>query len=449
MVGHLATLVVGFATSVVISHVGVAELGRWRLAQAIVMYLLVLTDAGLSLLAIREVARQPAEARRYAGPVVVVRTALTLATVAAAIAIVRPGSSNASWFYLAMVLTTLPAAISLIHIVQGQQRMGLYALVRLAAGAFALGVGLLLFAISRDLVLLVIPVVVVGLGVNAALAVHLTRSHRLVLVAGPPRWWLDLLRQGAPFLVGALSIQLISNADAVIIGTSRGEAELGIYAAAYVLAGQLLFLSGPIASVVYPRLTVIAADPSRFALAVKELTGLLGLLVIPVCVGAALTAPSLVIVIYGQAYERSIVLLAVLMGMPLIGFYNVALSQALNAARSHNAVARIAVLAAAVSVLLNVALVPRFGLLAAAIVAVVTEAVTAAAYTHAVRSLAPLRAYVSALDAAAVMAAVVVGLQLVDAPLAAVVVAGMAAYGTMLLLRRPPSLSTLRRVTGI
>ena len=450
MASHIATLLVGLTVSIVISRVGVEELGRWRLAQAIVTYALVGSDAGLTLLAIREVARRPLEVSRYAGPVLFIRFVLALVAIAVGVLVIAPGSDNeAGWFYVAMFLTVVPAALSLIHVAQGLQRMHAYALVRFVSGALASAVGLGAFVVTHNLVLLVVPVIGIGLIVDVGLAAYLRRTAGIAFHTGTPRLWWELLVRGLPFLVGALAIQLISNADAVIIGTSRGEAELGLYAAAYVLAGQLLFLAGPIASVVYPRLAMLHEQGAGFERAVRDFSGVLGLLVVPVCVGAAIIAPSLIDVIYGREYERSVALLTVLMGMPLIGFYNVAMSQALNAARKHATVARVAVLAAAVNVALNVALVPSVGLIGAAIAAVITEVVAATAYTRvmlATSGLAPLRAYLGTIDAVVVMAVVVLLLRIADVALPLSVLMGFAVYAGVVLLRRPDSLATAYRL---
>jgi O-antigen/teichoic acid export membrane protein len=450
MVSHLATLLVGFTTSIVISHVGAQELGRWRFAQAIVMYLIVATDAGLSMLAVREVARSRTDLDRYAGPLLVIRLLLASVALTTSILIIGPGSNaDAGWFYVAMILTIVPAALSLAHIVQGLEKMRTYALVRFVSGGLASSIGLVAFVLTHNLITLVIPVIVVGLIVDLGLVVYLRAIVAFDFRIGTPRLWMELLLPALPFLVGALCIQLISNVDAVIIGTSLGERELGIYAAAYVLAGQFLLLSGPISWAMYPRLATLHEEGAGFDRAVRELSGVLGLFVLPACVGAILVAPSLIVGIYGREYQRSIPLLAILMGMPLIGFYNGAMGQALNAARLHATVARVAALAAGVSVLLNIALVPTLGLTAAAVTTVVTEIVAAGVYTWVMRPMsgfAPVRAYFATIDAVVVMSVVLIALP--DLALPLTVLVGIAAYSAVVLLRRPASVATLQRMIG-
>lgn len=450
MASHLATVAVGFVTSIVIAHAGAEELGRWRFAQAILTYLMVGTDAGLTMLAVREIARRPADVDGYAGPVVFIRLGLAVVALTAAVLIVSPGPDNpVGWFYVAMFLLVVPAALSLTHVAQGLERLRAYALVRFVSGALAGLAGLLAFLLTHELVSLVLPVLAVGLVVDLGLLLYLRATSGVRLRLGLPRLWRGLVVPAFPFLAGALAIQLVSNADALIIGSALGEGELGLYAAAYVIAGQSLLLSGPISLAAYPRLASLHAGGSGFERAVRELSGVLGLVVLPACVGLALVAPSLVATIYGQGYERSILLLTILMGMPLIGFYNGAIGQALNAAGLQGTVARVAALAAGVNVLVNLALVPTVGLTGAALAAVLTEIVTATAYTRAVRPLAgfaPIRAYVATADAVVIMAVLLVALP--DLALPVTILIGVAAYLAVVLVRRPASLVAVSRMIG-
>lgn len=450
MASHLATVAVGFATSIVIAHAGAEELGRWRFAQAIVTYLMVATDAGLTMLAVREVARRPAEVERYAGPVLVIRLGLAVVALTVAILIVGPGPDNpVGWFYVAMFLTIVPAALSLTHIAQGLERLLAYAVVRFVSGALAGLVGLGAFLVTRELITLVLPVIAVGLIVDLGLFLHLRKAIEFRIRLGVPGFWRDLLVPAFPFLAGALAVQLVSNADALIIGSTLGEGELGLYAAAYVIAGQSLLLSGPISLAVYPRLASLHARGAGFERAIRDLSGVLGLFVLPACAGVALVAPSLVATIYGPGYERSVLLLTILMGMPLVGFYNGAINQALNAAGLQGTVARVAALAAGVNVPLNLVLVPTIGLVGAATAAVITEIVTATAYTLAIRRLAgfaPIRAYLATVDAVVVMSGLLMVLP--NLPLPLTVLIGMASYVAVILVRRPPSLAAVSRMIG-
>ncbi|MEK6192278.1 MAG: flippase [Chloroflexota bacterium] len=409
---HALVLVVGLATAIVIARGGAEDLGRYRFAQAILMYLVVASDAGLTLLSVREIARRPADAVRYAGPVLVVRFVLSAVLFGVAATVVGVSDArDAAPFYLVMFASVFPLSLSLIHVLQGRERLRGVALVRMVSIAGAGAIGLVAYLVSGRLVALVVPTVVVGLLVDGVLLLFARHRLGIRLRWGTPPEWAALLVTGVPFLVTAVAVQLVSNADAVIIGTVRGESQLGLYAAAYVLAGQTLFLAGPIASAIYPRFSRLHSTPDRFREAIRKVFGAIALFIVPASIGAALLADAILGFLYGTDYEVSAPILAVLMGMPLIGFYNVAMSQVLYAAGRQASVARIAIIAAVVNVGTNLVLIPSVGLVGAAIAAVLTEVVTATAYTRTaapITGLAPLRAYLSPFPAAFVMAVGVV-----------------------------------------
>jgi O-antigen/teichoic acid export membrane protein len=418
----------------------------------VLSYLIVGADAGLTTLAVREIARRPDGAATFAGPILVLRLVIALPLLVIAVIVVAGSEPTATAFYAVAFAAVIPYALSLVHVAQGREHLRAVAVVRAIATAGAGIIGLLALVVTRDLLAVVVPVVIVGLLVDLALIRYVRRKLAIELRVGTINGWGRLLRTSSPFLVAAIAIQLISNADAVIIGTTRGEAQLGEYAAAYLLAGQLLFLSGPIAAAIYPRLAALHGSRQAFTDSVRLIAGLLGIAIVPFCVGGALVAPKLIGLIYGAGYEGSVALLAILLGMPLLGFYNVAIAQALNAAGAQVKVARVAVGAAIFNVVLNVMLVTAFGLLGAAVTAVLTEGITLIAYTlaaYALIGVAPLKAYAGALPAAAGMALSVFVLVSLGAPLPLIVVSGAVIYSALLLLHQPEPVRYLRAAVGI
>lgn len=448
VLGHVATVAVGLASVIVVSRLlGEEALGRWRLAQAIVAYMTVAADLGLTTFAVREIARRGAAVEHYAGPVLILRVTVgMILTVVAIAGLQLAAPRDAALFYAVAFLAVIPNSLSLVHVLQGQERLGTFALVRLATTAVAGALGLLSLVLTRELIALVVWPLAMGLLVDAWLVWVTVRRLKVRLVPGEPAVWAALVRGALPFLIGAVAVQLIANADAVIIGSIRGEAQLGMYAAAYLVAGQLLFLWVPIAAAVYPRLASLHQSGSRFAMALQELTGALGLIVLPFCIGAAVLAEHVVRTLYGQRYPEVAPLLAILLAMPAIGFYNVALQHGLNAAGRQRVVMRVSLAAAGISVVANLVVVSTIGLTGAAVTAVVVEVVTAVLYTLSAADLAgfrPLRAYLAPLLPAAVLGGVALAADRAGLVLPVVVVAAAAAYVVLIGLRPPPAVATL------
>ena len=405
MAAHVAYVASAFTVVLVVSRAfGPEPLGTWRFAQALLSIGVVTADAGITAVAIRDVAAARGVLARYEGPAIAIRLVLaTVLTVVLAVGLLVGGSPDAA-FILVAFLGVFPAALSLAHLLHGLQRLTDVAKTRLVAQVGGSLIGLLALLLTGQLVALVLPTLILGLGVDWWIVRMLRGAPRAEEPPIDGSRTVAVLRAGAPFLSASLAIQLVTSADAILIGVILGAQELGIYAAAYVIAGQLLLLAGPVAAAIYPRLSS-ASDASDGPRVLLGALNLIGAVAWPVCLSAAILAPVIIGILYPPDYAAAAPLLATLLGMTVIGYYNAIATVALNSIGRQAAVMSVAWLAAGVNVTANILLIPRFGVAGAAATALATEVVTAVAYTVLLRprfALHPIRNYLSGLPHAAI-----------------------------------------------
>ncbi len=429
LVAHVSYVLTAFLVVVVVSRtLGPEPLGAWRFAQAILAIGIVLTDAGLTQAAIRDVATAGGVLEGYVRRMVGIRLALTAGFIVAVAASLIGGAAEQGRIILVAVIALVPAALSLVHILQGMQRQADVAKTRLLTQVGGGIVGLVAVLATKDVVALLLPPIVFGLVADIWIYRRVQRLPRAASRSMGPSTWLGLARAGAPFLSAALAIQIVTSADALLIGVLLGAVPLGLYTAAYVIAGQLQYLSGPVATALYPRLASEPGSQDRGRV-LSDVLAIIGVAAWPVCIAIALAAPDVVRLLYPAAYREASIVLAVLMGMPLLGFYNVMVAQILNAAGKQALVMRVAWLAVVVNVGLNLILLPRIGIVGGALAAVATEAVTFTAYTWAVRDrygFGPLAAYVVSAPSAIGAAALGMAVRAAGLPLIVSLLAGLA-----------------------
>jgi len=455
LVAQISALAAGLVVVVTITRVlGAGDLGRWRFAQAVTALLLVLSDAGLTALAIREIARHPDEVARYGRPVMRVR--LVIATgllIALAILLVLASPDPASaQITLLVALGLLPAALSATYLFQGREAMGPVSRLRTASLIVAAIAAIIGTIVVGTLVAAVVPFLLASIGVAAVTMMWAGRAGYLESDTSPRISPWSLIVPAAPFLLAALAVQVIFNADAFIIRAFRGEEELGLYAAPYSIAGYSLILGGAVMSAAYPRIASLEhLDPhAAVAALVDDLSAVMGVLAVPASVGVILVADLLVVALFGPAFIESGPILAVLMTLPLLGFLNMTLGQALTARGLPGPVAGVAVVAATLNVLLNLFLVPRLGGIGAAISVAITELVTIVLYVRVNwrrGAAAPVRHYFDCLPATLVMAAVVAfGRVVVGLPLALLVALGIVSFLLGSLVFPSRGLAILRQI---
>ena len=432
MAAQVVTAALGIATLLVVSRLlGPTALGEWRFAVAVTGYLLIVSDAGLSAFAVREIARERALTPRLGWPIVVVQAAVAGVLYAVLIAgLLLAGMSGRAFAVVALLgLSAFVHALGVGHVFQAYERMSTIALVSVAATVTATTIGLVALAATKQLVWLAAVPVAVGVVANVVLLRLGRRSFELPFALPTRHAVLALLRSGAPFLVAGIATQLIFSADAILIEIFRGVHELGIYAAGYAIPAQLLILTGPLMAAVYPRLASYGTAGS--ATLTAAIAGVLGFFVLPLALGGAAVSDQLVGFLYGREFHRSGIVLAIAMTLPALGAFNSVLGQALATRDRQRTVMRVALLTAAFNVAANVVLLPTVGIVGAAAAVAASEVLTAVSFTVADRGLAVAAAREFApnlLQAAVATGAVVAARALWSTPLGVNVAVGAVVY---------------------
>ncbi|MGZ8629912.1 MAG: flippase [Actinomycetota bacterium] len=433
-----ARTISGVLATVLLAHLeGPAGLGRFQFALTLTLLLSFAVALGLPKLLVRELARHPEEIKLR------IESALVAALGAGAVVTALLFGSgvlldaDTSVFVLAGLALAADSAMRIVMVpFWALERMRYEALsvcvqegafVVMAAAALMTGLGafgvMLGYLVSRVI------------GLITAWAVVATKLHiRLV-----PRWHsgtlAPMMKKATPFaLDDALSLAYI-RLDTVLLGIIVGVHEVGLYQAATNLVLYLNILPRMLNLSMYPRMS--RAWPDR----VDELRQLrdsslmmLGALAMPIAVGSFLLAPRVFDVMYGSEFQRGV--LAYLFLVPLIPIRMLGntLGTALTAADRQTQRTVAVGVAAGVSVLLNLILIPRWSLFGAVVATIVTETGLFAAYVLMLRRVAGPSCLVSAvaIPAAACIPLALSVVLLSDAPLALVIVAAGSAYALAL-----------------
>ncbi len=197
-----------------------------------------------------------------------------------------------------------------------------------------------------------------------------------------------LLRFSVPLIAHAFAIAALAGFDQIIVNQTLGERATGIYGFAYRLGMVMQALCVGFSAWWTPRMLALLASPARErgidALAQRSTTAL--------CAAAAVlmfALPPLARLLGGARYAEGAPLVPIIVyGYLWFALYTFAIAYLLHAQQT----ARIAIGSAGamlVNVGLNYLLVPRFGLLAAALITVVGYAALFATQWLGVRSLRP------------------------------------------------------------
>lgn len=374
MLRMLVALVVGVWVA---RYLGPGPYGQIQFALACVAIFGPLATLGLERILVRDLVEQPQAAAELLGSAFLLK--LAGGTVAgglalAAIAVMRPGDALARSLVVAAAAMGVVQAADIIESWYQSQ-------VRSHIAVTAIVIATLLTAALRVTLILVhapLPAFAWSYFAETFLAglalLLLYRADGGQLF----RWrWSRtraraLLRNGWPLMLSSAMIMIYMRIDQVMLGQMSSPEELGAYSVAVRLVEAWYFLPLAIVASVYPSIVEArGVSEALFYERLQKLYGLMALLGYAVAVPACLLSGWVVSVLYGPAYAKAAPMLAVLVLSLVFTNLGVARSTFLTAMNWNKAYLFTVFLGAVANVVLNLALIPRYGGLGAAIASLV------------------------------------------------------------------------------
>jgi O-antigen/teichoic acid export membrane protein len=313
----LGTLVSVVGVALVTRHLGRADYGRFSTVVSLVTVVQVITDVGMSTLAVREYAqRRDASRERVLALILGLRVALTGVGVTLAVLLgVLFGYDGQ------MLLGAVLTGVGLLALVlQGTYAVPLSAEIRM--------VPVTLLDVGRQLMLTLayVGLVLAGAGIVPFLAatvpVHVALLAMTVpLVRGKvslrPRMelraWGELLRPTLTFSLATAVGMIYSYTALIVCGLVTSADETGLFAAAFRVFIILIVIPGLLVTTAFPLLARTSlSDRARFDYALLRLNEVGALVGGATAVGTVLAAPAIIQVIAGPSYDGGIPALRVL-----------------------------------------------------------------------------------------------------------------------------------------
>lgn len=369
----LARALAFVGTSYLARILGPSAFGVLGFATAICGYLALAVSAGVGDAGARAVARHPESAAALAVGVTAVRIAIAGAALVALVGVtaVVPLPPTTQVVLVLTALTFFSLALDTSWVYKGLEaghRVG-----AAAVAAQALYVGLVVLAVRRADDVARVPVAqFVGEAVAALwlLAPLARRVRRRVDLRGG---WAVVRGSGSLGLARILRTVIFSF-DVVMLGVLSDVRTVGLYTAAYRVCYLVLAVVGAVHMAYLPAITRAAANghPAVAAVTTRSLVAALTIGT-PGVVGGVVLASPILVTLFGPAYaEAAWALRLVLLSIGCICI-SLAAHNVLVALGRPWIEVRVVGVAAVVNVVLNVALIPRYGVVGAGLATVVAE----------------------------------------------------------------------------
>ena len=182
-----------------------------------------------------------------------------------------------------------------------------------------------------------------------------------------------ILRRAAPLIASGMLGLMIYNSDLIMLRFFRDSAAVGYYAVAYALISFLLNLGTTYGQSLLPILARQADAAARRQLYQTALAQV-SAVTVPIALGGCLVASQMIDVVFGPAYAASTIALQLLLWSIPLGLLREVATTALIVSGSRSRILRLTGASATLNILLNLVLIPVFGIPGAAVATIATEA---------------------------------------------------------------------------
>jgi len=399
--GAQATIkVLSFVFSiVVVRNLGADAFGQYTAILAFTAIFSIFSDLGLSLYTVRQVARlreQPglkARVDELYGNVLGLRLLLAVFTIGLVIlfAVVtrRPPERIFSIGLYSLTLILFSAWGASDSILAGYERLDLSSLGKVINQFSFVVLGTVALVLKLGVNGL-IGAVLISVGLMAGFC--LWQVHKLGIRPRPGHM-LDarhLIRLSLPFGIIGFALGLSYKFSTVLLDIYRTSTETGFYNAAYNLIFSFVLISNILNTTLYPTLARQSVNASgELPLTYQRIFRYLLIISLPIAIGGWALAAPIIRFLYDAEFSASTQVFQVVIWTVPLMFMSEFLGYVIVLSNREKRVAVAVTISSFFNVLMNFILVPRFGLVAAAWIAVLTESILVTQHLVTLRGVIP------------------------------------------------------------
>ena len=376
-------------TLIVPRILGPRAIGMLTTAVATVGIVATLVVLGLTVLLVKEIARDRRRASRLVGGVLLLEVVLYLPAVAVIVLFM-----NVSGFeYHQKIVLLIAAAGMLPMVLRAPLEASLQGLERMEYSAMSGVISKVVNSVGGVILVLlglgVIPLTFLGLAAESlvlALNVRWYRKYFSVDWKVPPRQLGRLFASSLPYGATYLVANVYTYIDSVMLAIFTAATVVGWYGVSTRLLGTLMFMPVIVSTALLPRLSsVFDGTMQRVYAAAQPVFELILCFSLPITAGTIMVAGPVVRLLYGPDFDSSAVVLAVAVVSVPFTYFNILAWKVLVAANRQGVWAKVMVVTTVANIALNAFLIPPFqaiyhdGAIGSAAALVATEAIMSAA----------------------------------------------------------------------
>jgi len=187
-------------------------------------------------------------------------------------------------------------------------------------------------------------------------------------------FWKSVLNEAWPFALSSVFVGMYYYTDSVMVGTLKGDFDVGIYNAAYRLSSIFLYIPQLYSLIIFPILSKkYITDLEKFRLISLLYTWIIGSLGVFISIVGYLLAPILILIVYGEKYILSIPVFKILIISIGLSYFTYPLGLILDASNYQKINMYIMFFSIILNAFLNFIFINFYGVVGAAMATLITR----------------------------------------------------------------------------
>lgn len=358
-------------------YLGPESFGVLSFAIAFTAIFSVFTEFGFNSLIVREIAKDKSQASKYLGNIATIKFVLTIGTfglIALTVNLLGYPGQTVKVVYL-LGLSVVCRAFSGIFdsTSQANERLEYNSIGLILNNILMLGG--ILFAVNQRFNVIGFAFIYF---LSSAVSLAYSFSICIWKFAKPKLeidwiFWKSIIKEALPFGLTTIFVTNFQWISSVMLSV-KGDAAVGWYSAAYRLAFIPLLIPATFMTAVYPVMSNFSKNSlGNLKFSLEKSFKYLTTLGIPIGVGTTLLAQRFILTVFKAEYTNSIIVLQILIWASVFIFMDNAFASMLNSINKQAVITKTMGFCLVFNVVLNLILIPKYGLVGASITTVLTQ----------------------------------------------------------------------------
>lgn len=376
-IGGIAVQLLTVVTGIFVArYFGAEDFGRLTLAATITGYLTLVTEFGLSTIAIRIVARTGGP-ERYIWSYLLLRLSLSalVLLILAGVMVIVSFPVVTTWLVVAYAVSIPLQVLKLNWLFYAQQNMFIDNVLQVSEKVIYTACLFGLVLVMQDIIIVPVAMAISVLLMAALSWMLFLRSKKHPVVFTVDRGFIrEMVVQGWPVGVAGAALRSNTNIDTLFVNAYHGDVATGLYGAAYRLINAMITAGTFFTNAVFP-LSCKRHKESVSSLAsfIEYSSKLLVLVVVPGLILLTVGSREIIGLIFGKEYAGAVLPFQILVWAAGIAIVCRLYHNTLVACERQHSFMKIILASVAVNLVCNVLLIPPFGIMGAAVATVLTE----------------------------------------------------------------------------